>query len=91
MQFLTLRTVTMNHHLPLMTREQIRAIDEKNVQEVTKIIMASPSGPVYRTVDGVYKGKCKLTLHKGWYWWDVGCPIISEEDAKELPLQGDGQ
>jgi len=40
-----------------------------------------------RTAKGVELRGQPLVLHNGCWWWDVGCPVITEEDAKQLPLK----
>lgn len=44
-------------------------------------------GQPYRTSWGeVFQGGSSLTLHQGFWWYDVGCPIAPEGCEQNLPL-----
>jgi len=45
------------------------------------------SGKPYRTTDGkVFQNGIRLSLHKGFWWLDVGCAVAPEGQEKNLPL-----
>ncbi len=45
------------------------------------------SGSPYRRSDGkVFQNGSELSLHRGFWWWDVGCAVAPEGCEKNLPL-----
>jgi hypothetical protein len=45
------------------------------------------SGKPYRRSDGkVFQSGSQLSLHNGFWWYDVGCPIAPEGQEVNLPL-----
>jgi hypothetical protein len=45
------------------------------------------SGKPYATPEGrVFHNYSELTLHKGYWWYDIGCPIAPKGCEKNLPI-----